>query len=148
MDAVVTSLDLSGCLTNTVGEKEAFLRMKTVSGQRGLMKAVTKAHACFSSSLLHSWSSREWKNKYLHWAVRHCWNICGVDWYEIFSLFLQGISTWRAGNGTNILLDCIIAVLLVSALWKHLIPAVPLRHWGGAWLCGHTCPHIRSGTLW
>lgn len=37
-----TALDLSDCLTHTAGERKTFLRMKSVSGQIGLMKSLYK----------------------------------------------------------------------------------------------------------
>lgn len=37
-----TALDLSDCLTHTAGERKTFLRIKSVSGQIGLMKSLYK----------------------------------------------------------------------------------------------------------
>lgn len=102
-------------------------------------------HTSSFSSLLLFVIARGWKNKYLQWAVRHCWNFCRDVWYVNIFLqeFQQRIST--TGCGGNIKLECIITVLLVIMLRKDLIPPAPMRH--GAWSDSHnvvSLPHTHT----
>lgn len=61
-----TALDLSDRLTHTAGERKTFLRMKTVSGQTGLMKNLYKTTRMFPLIPPPPFIiTRGWKNKYL-----------------------------------------------------------------------------------
>lgn len=94
-----TTLDLSDCLTHTAGEGKAFLRMKTIRTD-GSDETSLQNHTHISplGSLLLFMITRGWKNKYLQWAVRHCWNFCRDVWYVniyFYRNFNMKARTWR-----------------------------------------------------
>lgn len=112
-----TALDLSDCLTHTVGERKTFQRM-SVSGQTGLMKSLYQTTRMFPFIPLPPFTIiRELKNKYLQWAVRHCWNIRRAVWYEK-SLDWEFQNEGPEFVGT--FFECIIAALFRNYIVKSL----------------------------